>query len=363
MGQIRSFVEGDIPRVARLHRTVFKTEERGDASSLDAYHAYFMQVFLESPLRADNLSSLVYEEDDRIVGFLGVVPRRMTMSGHRFQAAIGSQFVVDPATAFGSVAVRLARTFLDGPQDLSISDEASDIARKIWEGLGGKTALLRSIHWVRPLRPATLAVATATRRPRLAPLALALVPIATMVDAMATRITDSHFRQSKPEGSSAEDLTEQAVLSYLSAVEPTHSLHVEYDEATLHWLLERARQRKSPGSLHAAVVRTGRRIIGWYLYHLDRQRVANVLHIDAEHAAIREVLDHLFYQTATNGAIAATGRLEPRYLQALSDTYCLFHRRGPWVLLSTRVADLVRSFETDDAMFSRFEGEWCLGYC
>jgi hypothetical protein len=363
MGQIRSFVEGDIPRVARLHRTVFKTEDRGNASSLDAYHSYFMRVFLDSPLRDTNLPSLVYEEHDRIVGFLGVVPRRMAMSGHRFQAAIGSQFLVDPATAFGSVAVRLAHTFLEGPQDLSISDEASDIDRKIWEGLGGKTALLRSIHWIRPLRPATLAIATATRRPRLAPLALPLAPIATMVDAMATRMTDSHFRQSKPERSSAEDLTEQAVLSYLSAIEPTHSLHMEYDKETLHWLLERARQRKSPGSLHAAVVKSSQRIIGWYLYHLDRERVANVLHIDAESAAIRDVLDNLFYQAGAHGAIAATGRLEPRYLQALSDTYCLFHRRGPWVLLNTRVADLVRSFETEDALFSRFEGEWCLGYC
>ncbi len=31
MGQIRPFVEGDIPRVARLHRTVFRTGDRADA--------------------------------------------------------------------------------------------------------------------------------------------------------------------------------------------------------------------------------------------------------------------------------------------------------------------------------------------
>ena len=363
MGQIRPFVEGDIPGVARLHRTVFKADDRADAGSLDAYHSYFMRVFLDNPLREQDLPSLVYEEHDRIVGFLGVVPRRMTMRGHRVQAAIGSQFVIDPATAFGTVAVRLARAFLDGPQDLSLSDEASDIARKIWEGLGGQTALLRSLHWTRPLRPATLAVATVSRRPRLAPITFPLTPIASLVDAMATRIPHSHFHQPKPDGSSVEDLTEQAVLSYLSAIDRTSSLHVEYDETMLHWLLERARQREAGGFLHAAVVRHDGRIVGWYLYHLDRERLANVLHIDAERASVREVLDHLFYQASAHGAIAATGRLEPRYLQALSDTYCLFHRRGPWVLLNTARTDLVRSFETDDALFSRFEGEWCLGYC
>jgi len=362
MGPIRPFVEGDIPHVARLHRTVFKRDDGADAGGLDAYHAYFMRVFLDNPLRDNDLPSLVYEEHDRIVGFLGVVPRWMTMKGDRFKAAIGSQFMVDPVAAFGNVAVRLARAFLDGPQDLSISDEASDIARKIWEGLGGMTALLRSLHWTRPLRPATLAVVTASRRPRLAPMALPLSPIAAMVDAMATRIPHSHFHQPKPDGAIAEDLTEEAVLSYLSTANRPGLLHVEYDEATLHWLLERAAERKANGSLHAAVVRHDRRIIGWYLYHLDHQRVANVLHLDAEPPSVREVLDHLFYQASAHGAIAATGRLEPRYLQPLSDTYCLLHRRGPWLLLNTSITDLARSFETEDALFSRFEGEWCLGY-
>lgn len=363
MGPIRTFVEGDIPRVARLHRTVFKTGDRADADTLDAYSEYFRRVFLDNPLCDSELPSLVYEEHDRIVGFLGVVPRRMTLRGHQFRAAIGSQFLVDPAAKFGSVAVRLARTFLDGPQDLSISDEASDVARTIWEGLGGVTPLLRSLHWTRPLRPAALAVATVRGRAQLAPLAMPLSPLAAMVDAMATRIPHSHFHQAAPEGSSADTLTEEAVLSYLSASEPHSSLRVEYDEALLRWLLDQARQRRNGGSLHAAVVRTDRGIIGWFVYHLDRDRLANVLHIGAERSAARAVLDQLFYQAGTHGAIAAIGRLEPRYLQALSDAYCLFHRRGPWVLLYTRVADLLRSFETDDALFSRFDGEWCLGYC
>jgi len=137
---------------------------------------------------------------------------------------------------------------------------------------------------------------------------------------------------------------------------------VEYDQRTLHWLLEQAGQRRMGGSLHAAVVRNDTGIIGWYLYHLDRDRIANVLQVTAEPAAIRDVLDHLFYQSSEHGAIAATGRLEPRYLQTLSDKYCLFHRRGPWVLLNSRQSDLLRSFETGDALFSRLDGEWCLGY-
>jgi hypothetical protein len=363
MGHIRAFVEGDIPRVARLHRAVFKTADRGDAVGLDSYHAYFTRVFLDNPTRDNALPSLVYEEDDeRIVGFLGVVPRRMRMQGRCFQAAITSQFVVDPAAHTGIVAVRLARAFFDGPQDLSISDEATDIARKIWEGLGGTTALLRSLHWTRPLRPAQLSMAMLRGRPRLAALAVAAVPVAAVVDALATRMPQSHFHQSKPEDSSAETLTEEAVLAYVPEPARTGSLHVEYDERTLHWLLEQAKLRRAGGTLRAAVVRNNEKVLGWYLYHLSRDRIANVLQIATDPSAIRDVLEQLFYQASEHGAIAATGRVEPRYLQNLSDTYCLFHRRGPWVLVKTRQSDLLRSFETSDACFSRFDGEWCLGY-
>ena len=363
MGHIRAFVEGDIPRVARLHRAVFKTADRADAGGLDSYHAYFTRVFLENPSRDNSLPCLVYEEEDeRIVGFLGVVPRWMTMNGRRFQAAISSQFVVDPGARVGLVAVRLARAFLEGPQDLSISDEANDIARKIWEGLGGTTALLRSLHWTRPLRPAQLAVAMLRGRHHLAPLAMVASPMARVLDAVATRLPHSHFHQERPETSSAETLTEEAVLAYVPEPVRAGSLHVEYDQRTLHWLLEQAGQRRTAGGLHAAVVRNRQKIIGWYLYHLDRDRIANVLQITADNAAIPDVLDHLFYQSSEHGAIAATGRMEPRYLQTLSDKYCLFHRRGPWVLLNTRQFEVLRSFETGDAFFSRFDGEWSLGY-
>jgi GNAT acetyltransferase-like protein len=362
MAQIRAFVEGDIPRVARLHRAVFKTRDHANAESLDAYHDYFTRVFLNCPLRDSALPCLVYEDGDRIVGFLGVMPRRMAMRGRHFQAAISSQFVVDPAARAGLVAMRLARTFLEGPQDLSISDEASDIARKIWEGLGGMTALLRSLHWTRPLRPATLAISTLQARPRLAPLAVSARPVAMVVDAMATRLPQSHFHQVKPDGSDAETLTEQAVLDYISDRDASGSLHVEYDEQTLRWLLEQARRRRAGGSLHAAVIKRHGRTLGWYFYHHDRDRAANVLHFASTRAGAGDVLAHLFYQASEHGAIAATGRLEPRFLQAFSDNYCLFHRRGPWVLLNSKRSDLVRSFETEDALFSRFDGEWCLGY-
>lgn len=361
-GPIRPFVERDIPQVAHLHRTVFRPGSRADSAGLDSYAAYFSRVFLDNPSRDAALPSLVYQDDDgRILGFLGVVPRRMSMNGQPLLAAISSQFVVEPASRSRLVAVRLVKAFLEGPQDLSIADEANDVARGIWERFGGTTSLLHSIHWTRPLRPARLVLSLLRNRGSLAPFAVVAGPLGRILDALATRIPGSHLHQSKPPGS-ADVLREEAFLAHLPEFAGAASLRVEYEGLTLAWLLERARRRKAGGRLETAVIRTEQEIMGWYLYHLDRGGVAEVLQIAASPSSIHEVLDHLFYQAWRQGAVAVTGRLDPRFLQILSDKYCLFHRRGPWMLVKAKSPELLQSFQNGDVFFSRLDGEWCLGF-
>src|SRR5256885_3811233 len=120
MDRIRAFIEADIPQVARLHETIAEPEAASCAGQ-PPLNGYFTRVFLDNPSRDDTLPSLVYEDDDgQIVGFLGVVSRRMLMNGEPLKAAICSQLVVDPACRRANVAVQLAGTFLDGPQDVSI---------------------------------------------------------------------------------------------------------------------------------------------------------------------------------------------------------------------------------------------------
>lgn len=364
MGYVRPFGEADVSHVAHLHQAVFKTAGLADGAARDAYHAYFTDVFLRNPSHDPRLASLVYQEDDgRIAGFMGIVPRRVSMNRRQFQAAISSQFVVDPSSRVALVAVRLARAFLEGPQDLSISDEANDVSRRIWVGLGGTTSLLHSLHWTRPLRPVRFALSVMRQRRSLAIVAAAAAPVAPLIDAVATRLRHSHLYQSKPGVSAVDDLTEQTVLAYLPEFVQAGSLRMDYDEPTLRWVLKRARQRRPRDAFRAAVIRNEQRTIGWYVFQVDASsRIADVLQIVADPRAIGDVLDHLFYRAAEQGAVAVTGRLEPRFLQALSDKYCILHRRGPWVLLSAKRAELLRSFESGEAVFSRLDGEWCLGY-
>jgi hypothetical protein len=348
--------------MVHLHQTVFDTVARARAGGRDAYHAYFRDVFLEGPSQDPSLPSLAYEEDGRVVGFIGVIPRRLTMSRRQLQAAISSQFIVDPTCRVGLVAVTLAKAFLDGPQDVSISDEANDTARRIWEGLGGKASLLHSLYWTRPLRPVRYALSLMRGRSRLRLLAAAAGPLAPVIDAIAMRMFNSHLYQAKPGVSAVDELTEQTVLACLPMFVGAGALRVEYDEPTLRWVLDRAHRRRANDIFRAAVIRNHQRIIGWYLFHVDDSRTAHVLQIVADPAAIGDVLDHLFHQAAVQGAAAVSGRLEPRFVQALSDKYCVLHRRGPWVLLHARRPELLHSFERGDAVFSPLDGEWSLGF-
>src|SRR5206468_12305888 len=96
-GDVRPFVEADIAQVAELHRRVFRTGDAPSAELDRRYRAYFRGHFLDNPWYDEEIAPLVYEDTDgSIAGFLGVVPRRMSIRGRPIQAAVSSQCIVDP---------------------------------------------------------------------------------------------------------------------------------------------------------------------------------------------------------------------------------------------------------------------------
>ena len=323
VARVRPFVEADIPQVARVHRDAFRLEQEPRPAD---YGEYFTRVFLDNADRG--ISSLVYQEDDgRIAEFVGVVPRRVTIGGRRYQAAVSSQFVVDPSSHVGLVALRLAKAYLEGAQDLSIADEANDVSRKIWDGLGGTTALLLSMYWTRALRPAELGRSFVGRWRALAPLAVAGRPFAAFADGLAVRLPASQFRQARP-STIGEPLFAQTAVAHAAEFCGDSELRVEYDEQTFQRLLDRTTRRGAGTRMLNAVVRNGASILGWYIASIDAAGVVEVAQIAAGARTIHAVLDHLFYHAWHDGAVSVTGRLDPRFLQPLSDRYCLFPSTG-----------------------------------
>lgn len=362
MSAVRQFAEADIPRVAELHQRVFGTTDHPAPGSMDSYRKYFAEVFPPATPLANGVASLVCEErPGAIVGFLGVQTRRMLFDGRPVLMAVCSQFAVDPARR-GQAGLRLLKQCLGGPQDLSLTDEAGDDTRRVWEWCGGATALLYSIHWIRPLRPARTALALLMRRRSPGMLARLSTPLASIVDTVCGSLVRSPLRVSKPRGS-REDLHETTLPAQMAEFTAGRSLRPNYADGSLAWLLERASRRTAAGQLRKVLVRDeSQDVVGWYVYYANPGGMGEVLQVAARKRAVGHVLDHLLYDAWLCGAIALCGRLDPAFAQELSDRNCLLYRRGYWTLVHSRRPELLHAIERGDAFLTRVEGEWCLRF-
>src|SRR5437773_9845883 len=235
MGHVRPFEEKDIPQVADLHRRVFRTDEGPSRPAAKSYPAYFQTVYLTSPWSDPQIPSLVYGNSTGVIlGFLGVVARPMSLRGRPLTADVSSQFIVEPGDGSGMIAVHLAKTFLSGPQDLSLADEAGMASRKLSESLGGTTVLLYSLYWGRLLRPCWFGLSRYTTHRLLVPLAWAASPFCRAADALAVRLPTSPFRQPAP-SVVGEVLTGETLFTCLSECMGDWALRPEYDDRSLTW--------------------------------------------------------------------------------------------------------------------------------
>lgn len=361
-GYVRPFVEADIPPVAELHRRVFRTSDAPSAELDRRYRAYFRGNFLDNPWYDEEIAPLVYEDaDGSIAGFLGVVPRRMSIRGRPIQAAVSSQFIVEPGRRSTMAAVHLLKTFMAGPQDVSIADEANDTSRKLWESLGGATALLYSVHWARLLRPSEFGLLR-MRRGKRAWTSSVVRPVCRLVDRIAAHVPGSPFRH--PVASlSGEELDAETLLACLSESSRRPALRPEYDVRALRWLLTVLVPAPGEGSLRKRLVRDAAgQVRGWYLYYVSPVGFGEAVHIGARDGSMRAVLEHLFQDAWRRDVVALSGRLEPRFTPDFAETYCLFHPRRCWVLVHSGDAEVLQAIQSGDAMLTRLEGEWCMRF-
>jgi hypothetical protein len=354
---VRPFSKGDLPQVAQLHQKVF-SRDRGDPS--DELKTYLRGVFLEHPWYGDGPPSLVYEEDHSgIVGFLGVIPGRMMMRGRPIRVAVGSQFMVDPDSRSTFGGVKLLRALFSGPQELSMTDGANAMARRLWETFGGVSVPIYSIYWTRVLRPCQHAVELLwgpANRLRVA--RAALRPLCRGADEIEAHVRSNGMAQTcLPFEAEAED-DPAKICEAIARLSANTSLRPHYDPDSLRWLLCMAAQKRKWGPLRNEVLRgADGQIVGWYLYYLNVDGISQVLQLAALPHTISGVLNHLFHSVWRQGSTAVSGRMEPRYLHELYHRGCRF-TCGSAMLVQSKDPDILRALYTGDAFLTRLEGEW-----
>jgi hypothetical protein len=361
-GTVRHFGQGDIEQVADLSWRMLN-QETGPAPSRLRY--YFEELYFHNPWREDSLPSLVCEDaKGKLVGFLGVIPRRMMLGERVVRVACGSTLVVEPAKRSTLAGLCLMQAFLAGNQDLSLGDSANDIARRVWTGLGGSTGLLHSLSWSHPLRPAAYGLRMVSRLKANKPpklLVMAAKPICKLADYAAARIPGP-FKNSDC-GLLAEELEPLTLLDCLSTFSDGQPLRGQYDLASLVWLLGFMGTARGHGDLRKRLLRDAEgSVIGWYVYFVKRGGIAEVAQIGARRKAMGQVLDHLFWDAWKHGALAVHGQLDPTHAEDLREKCCFFYRRGSWLLVHSRDRELQQYILSGNAFLSRLDGEWCMGF-
>jgi len=214
MGRVRPFTEEDIPQVVDL---INGSSQTGD-NQLKKRHDFFFDMYFNSPWYDDSLPSLVYKtNEDEIVGFLGVMPRRMSMNGQSIRVANGSHFKVHVHHRSSMAALQLMQRFLSGPQDLSFGDTVNSLSRRIWEGLGGSTSISHSIYWTRVLQPSRYFVCSMKQKYwRLTKLDRIVQPIAAMADTVVSWVPPWDKMSRLKSQYIGEDLDVESLLAYIS---------------------------------------------------------------------------------------------------------------------------------------------------
>lgn len=358
--KIRVFEQNDVRAAAALFARVYP-EQRWHSQS--ACEAYFHEILFDNPWRDLEIPSWVAEENGRLSGFYAVLPRRMLLHGKPIRVAAACQFMVDPENRNSLTALQLTQACLSGPQDLTLADGASAQARHMWGAIGGTSALLYSLHWTRLLRPARYALSLMEGVGAIArPLAPAVRPLCAAADALAARLPPNRFLRT------IDDCTEQALDAatmsfHVPGVMDATALQPVYDSASLTWLLQQAARKKRHGALRSRAVFDARhKLIGWYLYYLKDGGVGEVVQIAALKNGFDRVLQRLLADAWNNGASALRGRLDPRFVQELSDRHCWMRRDDSWTLFHSRHAGIASAIERGDAFLSRLDGEWWLRF-
>jgi hypothetical protein len=351
---IRPFRRDDISGVVALYKEVFPATERSGTSDLASY---FDKAFFGSPLTDEEGRSLVYRGSaGEILGFLGVQPRRLSIRGRTLRAAVCTKFMVARRAGITHAAVRMLRSVFERPLDLVLADLANDAARRLWEGLGGRTVQLGSLCWSRALRPARHLVSRIVRRPLLKALAPAAMPLADLTDGVAARRVLPWAVP--PVGYTSEYLDPETLVTCLPAVCAERPLHPDYDARSVKWLLEVAADANHAKPLRQQLVRNAQyEVVGWFIYFLERGGESTVVQMAASTRAAEAVLQVLLADAWSQGSVVLSGRFDSGFAGPLSAQGCGLGQ-GPWMLVHSRQTDVLDAILSGEAFLSRLDGEW-----
>jgi hypothetical protein len=358
VGEIRPLERTDLEQVTILYEQVARS---GSPKPPPRMAEYFEETFFDHPWADPEIPSLVYvEPDGRITGFLGSSVRRFVFDGRPARVGVSGQLVADPEMRGRAPGAFLMNAYMRGAQDLTLTDTASDLVRRIWEGVGGETFHLACVGWVRIFRPSLFASSYRGRAERLGAPSRAR-PVLAGLDAATRTVLGGALKPSRGPAVGHE-LSPSELVENLETVTRDRRLRPAYDEEFVEWLFGQLRLVTARGELRARLVEREGRVLGWYVYYLQPGGISQVLQIAANERDIGDVLDDLFRDANDGGSAALQGRMESHLREPLTQRRAMLHPSGYLSLIHARDHELLYAVQSGRALLTRLEGEWWMGH-
>jgi hypothetical protein len=361
MGEIRAFTEEHVTAVTGLFLRMMRG--RSDAPGA-ALQTYFREIFFSNPWASPEIPPLVYFDQGKLVGFLGVIPRQMEFRGRSIRVAVTSQLVVDRAHHRGLASVELLRRFLRGPQDLSFCDGVTETVDRLWVSAGASPSRLYSFNWLRVLRPFGTARSFSDRlEGTLGLLGRAAAAGAAPLDFLASKVPHPALRPPRSACISTPVNAEE-LYRLLQEVGWRESLRPAYDLAAFQWLMSQVAANRPMGDLLMTAVRKrDGDLCGYYICQVQPGGHAGVLQIGVRrHDHFDQVLEALLRDAWLRGAVSVKGQAIPSALVNLTSHYCLFRQAHTCVLFHAKDPALADAILRGDAALSRLDGEYFLRF-
>jgi GNAT superfamily N-acetyltransferase len=346
---IRPLERADLPAVAALYADFMAWDPQATSASLVAYYA---RTMLDNPRFDAEIPTLVYDDpQDGVVGVLGSNVRRFTYRDREVRVACDGPLIVHPAHRPRGVGALLLRSYLAGPQDLTVDDRAIDQVHAMGLRLGAETHGVASIGWSLVIAPAGFVAGAIVRRAT--GRARSSAGLVARAEAFATR-----RRRAAPQSGAAEPLTNAALIELVARLRRPFPLRPSYDDAHLTWLFAEMARANVDGQLVRRLVRADDgKPRGSYVMYVAPQGIAEVIQLAAAERDVPLVLDHLIQDAAAGGAVEVRGRFEHHLLPTLRRRRC---RLVPidWAMLHGRDPELLAAAQGGHALLTRLDGEW-----
>lgn len=359
MSTVRPFAADDVPAVAALFQEIFLDPRKAAPAGLAAY---MRRLYLDGGADRADIPSLVHvDEAGAITGFIGADTLTMRHGDRVLRAAIAGSLMVRDHDGDPMAGARLLKAFLAGPQDLSLSETASEVAARMWTSLRGVVLTQYSFDWMRMFRPGSFAVHAAARR--FAPLRL-FAPLGRGVDrlvAMGMKGDGLYWpgmREPRPlpGGLAVREIDAAAFIALVEPLTAQFALRPQWVPGQLESIMADARHKPVYGELVLCAVEARGAPVGAFAYHVRAGRIARVLQILARPGQAGHVVDCLIGDAFRRGAAALRGRTQPALLDAMLGRRIALVNVGSTVV-HARDPALVEACRAGELFFNGLAGE------